>query len=73
MSRDHVYKRKETKLASLDGKVACELSKHLYGVDQWWVLLLLLAWELTCLPPWVAKEEMGTLLLASETPVPIPR
>ena len=33
------YKRKETKLASLDGKVACELSKHLYGVDQWWVLL----------------------------------
>jgi hypothetical protein len=26
-------------LASLDGKVACELSKHLYGVDQWWVLL----------------------------------
>ena len=27
------------KVASLDGKVACELSKHLYGVDQWWVLL----------------------------------
>ena len=33
------YKRKETMVASLDGKVACELSKHLYGVDQWWVLL----------------------------------
>ena len=31
--------RKETMVASLDGKVACELSKHLYGVDQWWVLL----------------------------------
>ena len=30
-------------------------------------------WELTCLPPWVAKEKMGTLLLASEMPVPIPR
>ena len=30
-------------------------------------------WELTCLPPWVAKEEMGTLLLASEMSVPIPR
>ena len=25
------YRRSETKLASLDGKVACELSKHLYG------------------------------------------
>jgi len=25
------------------------------------------------LPPWVAKEKMGTLLLASEMPVPIPR
>ena len=34
---------------------------------------LSLAWELTCLPPWVAKEKMGTLLLASEMPVPIPR
>ena len=33
------YKRKETMVASLFGKVACELSKHLYGVDQWWVLL----------------------------------
>ena len=33
------YKRKETMVASLDGKVAGELSKHLYGVDQWWVLL----------------------------------
>ena len=33
------YKRRETMVASLDGKVACELSKHLYGVDQWWVLL----------------------------------
>ena len=33
------YKKKETMVASLDGKVACELSKHLYGVDQWWVLL----------------------------------
>ena len=33
------YRRNETMLASLDGKVACELSKHLYGVDQWWVLL----------------------------------
>ena len=34
-------------------------------------------WELTCLPPWVAKERMGTLLLAQKTecgmPVPIPR
>ena len=30
-------------------------------------------WELTCLPPWVAKEKMGTLLLASEMPIPIPR
>ena len=26
-------------MQSLHGKVACELSKHLYGVDQWWVLL----------------------------------
>ena len=25
------------------------------------------------MPPWVAKEKIGTLLLASETPVPIPR
>ena len=25
------------------------------------------------MPPWVAKEKMGTLLLASEMPVPIPR
>ena len=25
------------------------------------------------MPPWVAKEEMGTLLLASEMSVPIPR
>jgi hypothetical protein len=25
------------------------------------------------LPSWVAKEKMGTLLLASEMPVPIPR
>jgi len=25
------------------------------------------------LPPWVAKEKIGTLLLASEMPVPIPR
>jgi hypothetical protein len=33
------YRRKETMVASLDGKVACKLSKHLYGVDQWWVLL----------------------------------
>ena len=33
------YKKRETMVASLDGKVACELSKHLYGVDQWWVLL----------------------------------
>ena len=33
------YRKKETIVASLDGKVACELSKHLYGVDQWWVLL----------------------------------
>ena len=33
------YRKKETMVASLDGKVACELSKHLYGVDQWWVLL----------------------------------
>ena len=33
------YRRKETMVASLDGKVACELSQHLYGVDQWWVLL----------------------------------
>ena len=33
------YKRRETTVASLNGKVACELSKHLYGVDQWWVLL----------------------------------
>ena len=33
------YRRKDTMLVSLDGKVACELSKHLYGVDQWWVLL----------------------------------
>ena len=33
------YKKKETMVASLDGKVACELSKHLYGVDQWWGLL----------------------------------
>ena len=33
------YKKKETMVASLDGKVACELSKHLYGVDHWWVLL----------------------------------
>ena len=30
-------------------------------------------WELTCVRPWVAKEKMGTLLLASEMPVPIPR
>ena len=30
-------------------------------------------WELTCLPPWVAKEKIGTLLLASEMPVPISR
>ena len=29
--------------------------------------------SLTCLPPWVAKEKIGTLLLASEMPVPIPR
>ena len=27
--------------------------------------------SLTCLPPWVAKEKIGTLLLASEIPVPI--
>ena len=33
------YNRRETTVASLYGKVACELSKHLYGVDQWWVLL----------------------------------
>ena len=26
-----------------------------------------------CLPPWVAKEKIGFLLLASEMPVPIPR
>jgi hypothetical protein len=26
----------------------------------------------TCLPPWVTKEKIGTLLLASEMPVPIP-
>ena len=25
------------------------------------------------MPPWVAKEKMGTLLLASEMSVPIPR
>ena len=25
------------------------------------------------MPPWVAKEKIGTLLLASEMPVPIPR
>ena len=25
------------------------------------------------MPPWVAKEKMGTLLLASEMPVSIPR
>ena len=25
------------------------------------------------MPPWVAKERIGTLLLASEMPVPIPR
>jgi hypothetical protein len=30
-----------TMVSSLDGKVACELSKNLYGVDQWWFLLLL--------------------------------
>ena len=28
------YRKKETMLMSLDRKVACELSKHLYGVDQ---------------------------------------
>ena len=28
-----------TVVASLDGKAACELSKHLYGTDKWWVLL----------------------------------
>ena len=35
------YRRKKTMVSSLDGKVACELSKHLShdGVDQWWVLL----------------------------------
>ena len=33
------YRKNETKVSPLDGKVACELSKHLYGVDQWWVLL----------------------------------
>jgi len=30
-------------------------------------------WKLTCLPPWVAKEKIETLLLASEMPVSIPR
>ena len=33
------YRKSETRVTSLDGKVACELCKHLYGVDQWWVLL----------------------------------
>ena len=33
------YKRKETMVVALDGKAACELSKHPYGVDQWWGLL----------------------------------
>ena len=38
-----------------------------------WTQFLCRKWELTCLPPWVAKEEMGILLLASEMPIPIPR
>ena len=33
------YNRAETQVKSLHGKVACELSKHLHGIDQWWVLL----------------------------------
>ena len=33
------YRKSETKVTSLGGKVACKLSKHPYGVDQWWVLL----------------------------------
>ena len=33
------YDKNDTKLAGLHGQVACELSKTLYGPDQWWVLL----------------------------------
>ena len=38
-----------------------------------WTQFLCRKWELACLPPWVAKEKIGFLLLASEMPVPIPR
>ena len=33
------FRRKETIVSSLDGKIACELSKHVHGVDPWWILL----------------------------------
>ena len=33
------YDKNDIKLAGLHGQVACELSKNLYGPDQWWVLL----------------------------------
>ena len=34
-----VYKKKETGVNSLDGRVACKLAADNYGRGEWWLLL----------------------------------
>ena len=34
-----LYKKKETQLKQLDGRVACKLSADNYGLKEWWLLL----------------------------------
>ena len=34
-----LYKKKETGVKSLDGRVACKLTTDNYGRGEWWLLL----------------------------------
>ena len=41
LSATHIvlYKKSETKLKELDGRVACKLTADNYGRSEWWLLL----------------------------------